>query len=1100
MSNRVVLFANGKVARLVGKNYIILIPESDDPMYSNYFNVDGIVNEFNVRETSDTNNTVIEYIYLTKDRFYKIDQELARTGFYQKSIFEDYRNSNSNTNSAVLVLLESEFTNAMFTSPEIGDIFERDKLEFEPDYTHYYKDYLYKFRIQDLSIDFSNSNWYPNIIDSNPNSPNYNVKIDKSVDLILSITGGFYESNFGLFVNELPENKKKPLSRAMTLICFSIYEINKDSILDKIAINDTHLIKNTTNASTLPEVDQIIWELLKNWGYVTGFDAQRIFSQITIETFETYFNGLVNLHKFFYLRDENKLFGYDAFNNPLDENGIPLTVLPHLREKIDNERRISYLMEVLPPATIALLSYGSKITYLERLMKKGSLNDEEQGSVLSIVLSFVETINSQEKEDFMDFLIEIENEPNTNFDLLFQKMNDKIYAYVLPIISQSDIFDPEESNKGNFCLGIYKIWGESKYNSEYVPGGTVPNEDGLNPNAYFLTTGEAYYNEDYPTVYYPETIEPDENGIMVTKIIKVDKNLDRLFLKITEIEMEFKIYGNLLEKQTPFPPQKLHLFQPISLINHIKDLDFEIVAPDGKNIPAFMLYYYEEFARLKRKYAQYSFAIDLTAEVIFFFLSGGTGMIKNLRYLKYVTKIGKAYKGLIPPLEEVYVWKGIQGTSESLSITSAVCTSYMNYLSATAPDSPQRELANEVGRMFLFITFLGGFGSIYSRIKVAHAADEVIKFGNLHPTVYDDLPTDVKNVVETISEDLVTAFNDFITIRLQGKTNILAKFQQWDDAIKRAFYDDFGNVNNQQLSALDDLGILENWKDLFDLKIMERVIIEFIIKQNRVNAIKRYYAVNEIRLILEPLEYNKRWNFLDEMGEISVPNFNRLINNSDLINHWLKYYGDLVLREEFKALGENRMIIFIEKYGNISEEAFTNIKYKPKDHIKHLMDFPDATHNIAYFNKRRAEMLPPPFKDVADGNLYGIQEIDSFIEVELQFGGAARPSLGSEAGDIVMQGGTLNGQSLDPMGLAPNSIAGWSQKYNKNLKDFKKAIDRHFKKIHTPSNNRPPLDKVVIDFKYMDEINPNLKQEIINYIETEFPQYNNVNYLIKLNL
>lgn len=42
----------------------------------------------------------------------------------------------------------------------------------------------------------------------------------------------------------------------------------------------------------------------------------------------------------------------------------------------------------------------------------------------------------------------------------------------------------------------------------------------------------------------------------------------------------------------------------------------------------------------------------------------------------------------------------------------------------------------------------------------------------------------------------------------------------------------------------------------------------------------------------------------------------------------------------------------------------------------------------------------------------------------------------------------------------------------------------------------------MIDFKYMDEVNPNLKQMVIDYIERpnfEYKQYVNDEYLIKLN-
>lgn len=145
-------------------------------------------------------------------------------------------------------------------------------------------------------------------------------------------------------------------------------------------------------------------------------------------------------------------------------------------------------------------------------------------------------------------------------------------------------------------------------------------------------------------------------------------------------------------------------------------------------------------------------------------------------------------------------------------------------------------------------------------------------------------------------------------------------------------------------------------------------------------------------------------------------------------------------------------------------------------------------------------MLPSGFSDIATKGMYRIHETDSFIKLELENSGVTRASNIDEAGDVIMQGGSLNGLSLDPMGLSHNAIIGWSQKFNRNFNKFKNSIDEHFAKIHTPSNGRPPLDKVVIDFKYMDDINPNLKQNVLDYIEVNYPQYNNSTYLIKLNL
>ena len=187
------------------------------------------------------------------------------------------------------------------------------------------------------------------------------------------------------------------------------------------------------------------------------------------------------------------------------------------------------------------------------------------------------------------------------------------------------------------------------------------------------------------------------------------------------------------------------------------------------------------------------------------------------------------------------------------------------------------------------------------------------------------------------------------------------------------------------------------------------------------------------------------------------------------------------------------------KYG------FLMIKSNPKVHISRLLEYPEATHHTEYFNTRRAEMLPPNFQEADKGEFFNLHEIDNFIELEIAYGGRARASLKAEAGDIIMESGSLKGQSLDPMGLSHKAIYGWTNKFTRNFKRFKDSIDVHFGKISNPKG-RPQLDKVVIDYKYMDEISiaigqsPNyLRHEIDQYILSKFPQYNNSTYLIKIN-
>lgn len=278
-----------------------------------------------------------------------------------------------------------------------------------------------------------------------------------------------------------------------------------------------------------------------------------------------------------------------------------------------------------------------------------------------------------------------------------------------------------------------------------------------------------------------------------------------------------------------------------------------------------------------------------------------------------------------------------------------------------------------------------------------------------------------------------------------------------------------------------------------------------LLSQKRVDGIKKCYTIEALKDKVEALPFDTRMALLDNFDFNNITIFNKFVNNPELITYWKRYFNDKILWSAFCSLDETEWLKFIERYGDISDVTLKNLKslwYKVtvNDKFKRLSLFPDATHDIAYFNKRRAEMLPSKFGDIATKQICRMHEVDSFIEIELQFGGKARASLSNEAGDIIMEGGSLNGKSLDPLGLSLDSINPWIDNFDFNFERFLNSINKHFKKIHTPDPSKPPLDIVVIDFKYMDEVNPTLKQQVLDYIEANHQQYNNSTYLIKLNL
>ncbi|MDF0720557.1 hypothetical protein P0M11_11165 [Kaistella sp. PBT33-4] len=337
---------------------------------------------------------------------------------------------------------------------------------------------------------------------------------------------------------------------------------------------------------------------------------------------------------------------------------------------------------------------------------------------------------------------------------------------------------------------------------------------------------------------------------------------------------------------------------------------------------------------------------------------------------------------------------------------------------------------------------------------------------------------------------------------------------------QQKFLDDFGALGNNELLAMMELmaknngAAVDNWILMLQNTIEEeRKLLPYLESSTLTNSLIRYHDESNLKSVLEKLSTNRRQEILEEVGN-NISYFNRFKQDSDLLEGWIRYRYEPNLKTAFSNLSTNEaeLFRFLQKYGDIPHDAFKNLKlpYEQiavEDKFKRLLDYSDATQEIAYFNKRRDEMLPPDFVDIATKKMYRVHEVDSIIQLELQFGGVAKASLSHQAGDVVMLGGTLHGKSLDPMGIPQSAVNAWQQKFTKNFNKFKKnAIDGHFAKISSPLPGNPALDRVVIDYKNMDEISiaigqnsDYLKIQVDSYIQANFSQYDNSNFLIKLN-
>ncbi|MFH6956759.1 hypothetical protein ACHRV1_05080 [Flavobacterium aquidurense] len=128
-------------------------------------------------------------------------------------------------------------------------------------------------------------------------------------------------------------------------------------------------------------------------------------------------------------------------------------------------------------------------------------------------------------------------------------------------------------------------------------------------------------------------------------------------------------------------------------------------------------------------------------------------------------------------------------------------------------------------------------------------------------------------------------------------------------------------------------------------------------------------------------------------------------------------------------------------------------------------------------------------KDHNDKKIFSPDQLETFVEIELIHKTKVRPSRTGEAGDVVGLAGEWHRKTFDAAGL-PNDIGaikGWEHKFVTNLNRFKKSITVHFNKL----KGNPPLDKFVLDLRYVDKYPPQTNKEIMNYLEENYKSYLN---------
>ena len=920
--------------------------------------------KYNIRPTYRTSsNGVLIYFEIDSVRFefFSIedfiksdrDYKTALPGYYNIEYFASYRR---NTTTLAELNNFGLFNLSNFKYATNGDLVKVKRLSPQPNYTDYYFNTIYQFKIFDSTgndsiREYSKISDFPPI-NTDISSPEYSISETTIHSTNDSFTKQYYAKNLGdfiidwqiaddiieedLIINideiEDEEKTKKQYARLMTFVCWKIFYIHKD-ILDFLAITDLSFIKTlyankiyllefpgTTDATIinfaldydeLPLVDKVIAELMHQWGIIKVYrpdlvsDFPQTFDNTVVydEVYD-YYRSLVHFYESLRYQKESLIFP------PIDS------------EEQDSDRRIKYLIN-LSTTSLLTLPYESRLNILKDFIKESELSEREQRTVVRLLDSFQ---NEDDADNILDFFLLQNDGITTNFENLYLKLDDaRLERYAI-----INWFVDNQTNRKFFIYILFETWKISKYNFAFVPDGVIPNFEGYNPSGFFLDVspngGDKYmpkYNDDGILIDEAETFLEYKTlpGSPSTTVFsthlstdisyKPSETLDRYIVTLYEVTTE-KTFNSLVgingggsgisQYATSRKFGEYHLYQPISLLGYEENLNLKV--PDIDAIPIFLFYYAEEFDRIYDLDAAINFAGEVILEVALFFLFGGAGALRHLRHIRQLTKlkhlrvVDDAIQLVgITSNESVIVYKVFSSATEVVSVSASVIMSFFTFQGSLTDNSDEAEAYKKIANVFMYMAIATGVGSGLSRAKANRIADDVLD--NTSPSALSQFPDDVIDVLNDLrSKKLNSILNFGNTLDNLGVTppNVLGTFYNSLNGlseIKDTFYRDFNTLKDINLwNRLNNTDILNRWQQMAELGIAERRNLNILEDVTRVNAIVRYYGEESLKSVLEGLHFEKRWVFLDNFGAQSDEWFSFLANNPTAINRWSNLTGD----------------------------------------------------------------------------------------------------------------------------------------------------------------------------------------------------------------
>ncbi|WP_343524523.1 hypothetical protein [Pedobacter sp.] len=756
------------------------------------FDIHGFILEFTFKENLKNK---FKYYQIGDFKPSDIDKYPSLTnGYYLESEFLNYFYQVNQNETTVKDLISKHKFNFDKYISKAGDLATVAVTHLDEPFNFYYKSIFYTFEIENTSDNKGIKRYiksilqYGNIIDREIDIPPDAIQDIRSNDKMNQPTGYFYTKNFGKYVNNwsISNSEKHNFKKIATQTSFRIAEIVNvifPKIISSASLSNIDFIANSPsgNIESLSPLERMIFELKRTWGFFYDPTADIVYKYK--QDFEPTLSGEPNYKE------------YSDYYSNLTQFYYGLYEIQDKLININVDLRLRYLLEILPVTALTIVPYTIiKSQFLDYSTSIG-LPENSQRFVVHMMISL--TIRNGIADDFLGFLLKKGNGITTIFEVIYKSLSDdRLERY--PVVNW---FVDEQSNRKHFVYAVYELWKISKFNFYYLPDNVQPNEDGINSNSFFLNEGKRYYPKydssgkivsgASPILEFSVTKSQSAgnsyfmvNSIGTSYKPKPEFNGEEVVINevTTTYYTTYNPYGTGTDSSSKLEKVygQYHLYQPISLLGYEANLDLDV--PNLLPIPTFLFFYAVEYDKLKDFDSAIIFATEVTIDLALFYFTGGSSILRHLKYLKYVSEINNVRKGLVTGEVAVLFWRGVETGSEFVALTAGVLSSFFSYQSNISNNAELANLNKKLSFFFMMFALSSVGNSINSRNRAVRAADNVLaeltelsRLGIPH-----DIPADVLEVLNkikglaTVSKALFRNRITTLTVNELGEANHIA--------------------------------------------------------------------------------------------------------------------------------------------------------------------------------------------------------------------------------------------------------------------------------------------------------------------------------------